>query len=154
MASTAPIPSECSLEHIDTNHSFARCDSWAWARTLWSTFALDADGRLDLKKLKQAMDKEPDRPTVICLMAGDLNTGAADPFEGVCALAKERNAWVHVDGAFGLWMNASPEHRESLRGVELADSWATDGHKWLQLPFDHGFAFIPRPRSHTRRPCR
>jgi glutamate/tyrosine decarboxylase-like PLP-dependent enzyme len=109
---------------------------------------LDADGRLDLKSLKDAMDAEPDRPTVICLMAGDLNTGAADPFEEVCTLARDHNAWVHVDGAFGLWMNASPEHRETLRGVELADSWATDGHKWMQLPFDNGFAFVRDREAH------
>lgn len=110
--------------------------------------ALDADGRLDVKSLKRAMDGAADRPTVICLMAGDLNTGAADPFEEVCTLARERSAWVHVDGAFGLWMNASPEHRETLRGVELADSWATDGHKWMQLPFDSGFAFVRDREAH------
>lgn len=109
---------------------------------------LDAAGRLDLNSLKRAMDETPDRPTVICLMAGDLNTGAADPFEAVCTLARERGAWVHVDGAFGLWMNASPEHREVLHGVELADSWATDGHKWMQLPFDSGFAFVRDREAH------
>ena len=110
--------------------------------------ALDADGRLDVKQLQQALDEAPERPTVISLMAGDLNTGAADPFEDICALAHERGAWVHVDGAFGLWMNASPEHRASLHGVELADSWATDGHKWMQLPFDHGFAFVRDREAH------
>lgn len=110
--------------------------------------ALDGDGRLDAASLERAMDQDADRPTVICLMAGDLNTGAADPFEAVCRLARERKAWVHVDGAFGLWMNASPQHRASLRGVELADSWATDGHKWLQLPFDNGFAFVRDHEAH------
>ncbi|MEM8931852.1 MAG: aminotransferase class V-fold PLP-dependent enzyme [Acidobacteriota bacterium] len=109
---------------------------------------LDADGRLDVPSLERAMDAEPDRPTILCLMAGDLNTGAADPFEAVCALARERQAWVHVDGAFGLWMNASPTHRDALRGVEQADSWATDGHKWLQLPFDNGFAFVRDREAH------
>jgi len=110
--------------------------------------ALDGDGRLDVPSLKSALDEDPDSPTVICLMAGDLNTGAADPFEEVCALARERKAWVHVDGAFGLWMNASPQHRGDLRGVELADSWATDGHKWMQLPFDNGFAFVRDREAH------
>ena len=109
---------------------------------------LDADGRIDLTCLEAALDAAPDQPTVICLMAGDLNTGAADPFERACALAHARGAWVHVDGAFGLWMNASPRHRDALRGCELADSWATDGHKWLQLPFDNGFAFVKDREAH------
>jgi glutamate/tyrosine decarboxylase-like PLP-dependent enzyme len=109
---------------------------------------LDVDGRLDLGSLEIALDVAPDRPTVVCLMAGDLNTGAADPFEEACTLAHERGAWVHVDGAFGLWMNASPHHRDMLRGCERADSWATDGHKWLQLPFDNGFAFVKDREAH------
>ncbi len=110
--------------------------------------ALDADGRIDVVSLEQRLDAEPDRPTIVCLMAGDLNTGAADPFEAVCALAHARGAWVHVDGAFGLWMNASPRHRHVLSGCERADSWATDGHKWLQLPFDNGFAFVRDREAH------
>lgn len=109
---------------------------------------LDSDGRIDLDRLEVALDEAPDRPTVLCLMAGDLNTGAADPFEEACALAHARGAWVHVDGAFGLFMNASPKHRDCLRGCELADSWATDGHKWLQLPFDSGFAFVKDREAH------
>jgi len=109
---------------------------------------LDGDGRLDLDSLATALEAEPDRPTIVCLMAGDLNTGAADPFPEACSLAHATGAWVHVDGAFGLWMNASPEHRHVLRGCELADSWATDGHKWLQLPFDNGFAFVKDREAH------
>ncbi|MEQ9400413.1 MAG: aminotransferase class V-fold PLP-dependent enzyme [Longimicrobiales bacterium] len=112
------------------------------------TVALDADGRLDVSALEHALDAEPDRPTVVTLMAGDLNTGAADPFPEACAAAHARGAWVHVDGAFGLWMNASPRQRACLDGVEQADSWATDGHKWLQLPFDHGFAFVKDREAH------
>ena len=112
------------------------------------TVALDGDGRLDLGGLERALDADPDRPTVVCLMAGDLNTGAADPFAEACALAHARDAWVHVDGAFGLWLMASPTRRGMLDGCELADSWATDGHKWLQLPFDHGFAFVRDREAH------
>lgn len=110
--------------------------------------SLDAAGRMSVEALKAALESEPDTPTIVCLMAGDLNTGAADPFTEICALAHEHGAWVHVDGAFGLWMNASPKHRHSLDGVELADSWATDGHKWLQLPFDNGFAFVRDKEAH------
>ncbi len=110
---------------------------------------LDQDGRMDMRSLESKLDEDPNAPTIVCLMAGDLNTGAADPFEEACALAQARGAWVHVDGAFGLWMNASEDHRACLRGVELADSWATDGHKWLQLPFDNGFAFVKDREAHN-----
>lgn len=109
---------------------------------------LDTDGRIDLRGLAAVLDDEPEAPTIVNLMAGDLNTGAADPFEEACALAQERGAWVHVDGAFGLWMAASPTHRAALAGCERADSWATDGHKWLQLPFDSGFAFVRDAEAH------
>lgn len=110
--------------------------------------ALDAEGRIDLAALEAALDADPDAPTIVCLMAGDLNTGAADPFPEACAAAHARGAWVHVDGAFGLWMNASPSRRGILEGVEQADSWATDGHKWLQLPYDNGFAFVRDAQAH------
>ena len=109
---------------------------------------LDGDGRMDLGALESALAEAPERPTVLCLMAGDLNTGAADPFREACELAHAQGAWVHVDGAFGLWLNASPRHRSALDGCELADSWATDGHKWLQLPFDNGFAFVRDREAH------
>ena len=109
---------------------------------------LDADGRLDLAGLQASLAEEPDAPTVVALMAGDLNTGASDPFEEACTMAHGTGAWVHVDGAFGLWMNASDERRDCLRGCEAADSWATDGHKWLQLPFDQGFVFIRDSEAH------
>ena len=109
---------------------------------------LDVEGRIDLIALERAIDEHPDAPTVVCLMAGDLNTGASDDFEAACAIAHRRGAWVHVDGAFGLWLNASERHRAQLHGCDRADSWATDGHKWLQLPFDHGFAFVRDRDAH------
>ncbi len=111
---------------------------------------LDGDGRLDLASLRRLLEEGGDAPTVVTLMAGDLNTAVADPFREACAIAHEHGAWVHVDGAFGLWMNASEKHRHVLHGVEDADSWATDGHKWMQLPFDNGFAFIRDRDAHRR----
>jgi aromatic-L-amino-acid decarboxylase len=78
----------------------------------------------------------------VVLQAGDLNIGAFDPFAELIPIAHEHGAWVHVDGAFGLWVAASPKHRHLLRGVELADSWTNDGHKWLNTPFDCGYAFV------------
>lgn len=81
-------------------------------------------------------------PTIVCLQAGNLNTGAFDPFEPLVDRAHESGAWVHVDGAFGLWAKASPPLAPLARGLERADSWATDAHKWLNVPYDCGIALV------------
>jgi glutamate/tyrosine decarboxylase-like PLP-dependent enzyme len=81
-------------------------------------------------------------PTIICAQAGNVNTGAVDPLGAIAERARERGAWVHVDGAFGLWAAASPSLRAHVAGIELADSWATDAHKWLNVPYDSGLAFV------------
>jgi glutamate/tyrosine decarboxylase-like PLP-dependent enzyme len=78
-----------------------------------------------------------------------VNTGAVDPLGEACDLARRHGAWIHVDGAFGLWAGASPRTRHLVEGVELADSWACDGHKWLNVPYDSGFAFCARPDVHA-----
>jgi glutamate/tyrosine decarboxylase-like PLP-dependent enzyme len=106
-------------------------------------------GGIRLEALTSSLDRSADRPTVVCLQAGDLNTGAFDPFERACALAHAARAWVHIDGAFGLWAATSARYRHLLAGVDQADSWATDGHKWLNLPFDSGFVFVADPASHS-----
>ena len=82
------------------------------------------------------------RPALICLQAGNVNTGAFDPAEEVCQIARESGSWVHVDGAFGLWALCSREYAHLARGMPLADSWATDAHKWLNVPYDSGLAFV------------
>ncbi len=110
--------------------------------------AADGDGRMRMDGLAAALRRAEDGPTVVWLQAGDLNTGLFDPFDEACALAHATNAWVHVDGAFGLWAAASPRYRPLLAGVERADSWATDGHKWLNLPFDSGFVFVAHAAAH------
>src|SRR5450631_4869783 len=84
-------------------------------------------------------------PTVLCLQAGNVNTGAFDPFAALIAPARAAGAWVHVDGAFGLWAKTSAQLRPLTQGLEQADSWATDAHKWLNVPYDSGFAFVPAP---------
>jgi glutamate/tyrosine decarboxylase-like PLP-dependent enzyme len=89
-------------------------------------------------------------PTIVCLQAGNINTGAFDPFDAICAAAHEAGAWVHVDGAFGLWAQASPRLARLSHGVELADSWATDAHKWLNVPYDSGLAFVREPGALPR----
>ncbi|MDH3431874.1 MAG: pyridoxal-dependent decarboxylase, partial [Gammaproteobacteria bacterium] len=84
-------------------------------------------------------------PTIVCTQAGNINTGAFDPIVEVCKAVKPHGAWVHVDGAFGLWAAASPSHRYLTDGMEQADSWATDAHKWLNVPYDSGIAFVAQP---------
>jgi glutamate/tyrosine decarboxylase-like PLP-dependent enzyme len=81
-------------------------------------------------------------PTIVCVQAGNVNTGAVDPLRELCAYAHEAGAWVHVDGAFGLWAAAAPSLAHLVEGAERADSWATDAHKWLNVPYDSGLAFV------------
>jgi glutamate/tyrosine decarboxylase-like PLP-dependent enzyme len=101
---------------------------------------VDSQGRIRADSLPRLAG-----PAIVCLQAGNINTGAFDPFEAICAPAREAGAWVHVDGAFGLWAQASTQLARLSRGVELADSWATDAHKWLNVPYDSGLAFVREP---------
>ena len=110
--------------------------------------ATDDQSRLIPAALEDELKNQPDGPTLVLLQAGDINIGAYDQFERVIPIAKRYGAWVHVDGAFGLWAGATPKLRHLVKGVEAADSWATDGHKWLNVPFDSGFAFVADPESH------
>ena len=86
-------------------------------------------------------------PIIVCLQAGNLHSGAFDPFEEAITMAHERGAWVHIDGAFGLWAGASPSLRPLVRGFEAADSWATDAHKTLNVPYDCGIAIVAEPSA-------
>ncbi len=111
--------------------------------------ATDDQGRMRADALRAALPDD-DRPLIVCLQAGNVNTGAFDPFEGIIDAVREQDgAWVHVDGAFGLWAAASPDLRPLLAGVQSADSWATDGHKWLNVPYDAGFAFVADAAQHA-----
>jgi glutamate/tyrosine decarboxylase-like PLP-dependent enzyme len=109
----------------------------------------DRAGRMLPTALRDGLWRRPEAPTIVCLQAGDINTGIFDPFAEVVPVAHEQGAWVHVDGAFGLWAAASERHRHLLAGAEGADSWATDGHKWLNVPFDCGFVFCAHPLAHA-----
>jgi len=109
--------------------------------------ATDENGRLRKATLDRAL-KESDSPTILVLDAGDLNIGAYDPFAELIPLAHEAGAWVHIDGAFGLWARASPRYRHLADGVERADSWATDAHKWLNTPQDNGIAIVRNREPH------
>ncbi len=84
-------------------------------------------------------------PTIVCIQAGNVNTGAFDPASTICAWAHASGAWVHVDGAFGLWAATTPRRSHLTAGFEKADSWATDAHKWLNVPYDSGLVFLRQP---------
>jgi len=109
----------------------------------------DVDGRLIAHALEKAL-AEGDGPTIVCAQAGEVNTGAVDPLQEICHLSHDAGAWVHVDGAFGMWAAAAPTLRPLVAGVEHADSWATDAHKWLNVPYDSGLAFCAHPAAHRR----
>jgi glutamate/tyrosine decarboxylase-like PLP-dependent enzyme len=98
---------------------------------------VDSQGRLVLSELPRM-----EGPTIVCVQAGNVNTGAFDPIGEICDLAHAAGAFVHVDGAFGLWARASREQAHLGEGIERADSWATDAHKWLNVPYDSGIAFV------------
>ena len=105
---------------------------------------VDADdqGRIDPVALRQSLEDAPDGPKVVVLQAGNVHSGAFDPFEEAIAAANDHEAWVHVDGAFGLWAAASPAYSPLTVGCAEADSWATDAHKTLNVPYDCGLAFV------------
>ena len=107
----------------------------------------DAQGRIQIAQLEEVL-RDVDRPVIVCAQAGEVNTGAFDDLPAIVELCRETGAWVHVDGAFGLWAGASPSLRHLTEGSERADSWATDAHKWLNVPYDSGLAFVAHPDSH------
>jgi glutamate/tyrosine decarboxylase-like PLP-dependent enzyme len=107
----------------------------------------DAQGRMRADLLAATLG-DLHGPAIVCAQAGNVNTGAVDPLASICDAAAERGAWVHVDGAVGLLAAASPSHRHLLAGLERADSLAADAHKWLNVPYDCGLAFITHPDAH------
>jgi len=109
----------------------------------------DGQGRMDAAALAATLEGL-DGPTIVCAQAGNVNTGAFDPFEPIVeAVGRRPNAWLHVDGAFGLWAGASASLRHLVEGIDGADSWATDGHKWLNVPYDSGIVAVRDPAAHT-----
>jgi glutamate/tyrosine decarboxylase-like PLP-dependent enzyme len=108
---------------------------------------MDAQGRMQVAALRRALE-QGEGPAIVCAQVGNVNTGAIDPVGEICELAHGHGAWVHVDGAFGMWAAASPRLRHLVVGVERADSWATDAHKWLNVPYDSGLVFCAHPEAH------
>jgi glutamate/tyrosine decarboxylase-like PLP-dependent enzyme len=109
--------------------------------------AADGQGRMRADALAGAFAGSAE-PTIVCAQAGNVNTGAFDPLEAIADVTGRHGAWLHVDGAFGLWAAASASLRHHVRGVERADSWATDAHKWLNVPYDSGLVVVAHPAAH------
>ena len=105
------------------------------------TVAVDGQGRMRPEAIPALTE-----PAIICIQAGNVNTGAFDPATEICAIAKASGSWVHVDGAFGLWAAACPDRAHLAAGISAAQSWATDAHKWLNVPYDSGIAFVADPQ--------
>ena len=116
-----------------------------------SITSIDADdqGRMRSDVLREALAGN-DGPAIVCAKAGEVNTGSCDPFEPIADAAEEAGAWLHVDGAFGLWAAASPRYAHLVAGAERADSWSVDAHKWLNVPYDSGIALCAHPDDHRR----
>lgn len=111
-------------------------------RTRVTSVPVDKQGRMRLDRFPTLAG-----PTIVCVQAGNVNTGAVDPIAEIVTRAREVGAWVHVDGAFGLWAAATPSRAALVAGMELADSWATDAHKWLNVPYDSGLAIVRDPHA-------
>jgi glutamate/tyrosine decarboxylase-like PLP-dependent enzyme len=103
---------------------------------------VDDQGRMKLNNFPKI-----EGPAIVCTQAGNVNTGSFDPIKEICEIAHQSNAWVHVDGAFGLWASVVPSKKYLTEGITLADSWATDAHKWLNVPYDSGLAFVKDPEA-------
>ncbi len=113
------------------------------------TLATDDLGRIVPADLERALGESTD-PAIVIAQSGQICTGATDPFNAIAPMVRAAGGWLHVDGAFGLWAQAAPGRRHLSAGIELADSWGTDGHKWLQTPYDCGFAIVRDPAAHRR----
>lgn len=112
--------------------------------------AAGPQGAIDINDLAKVLADEPTMPTIVVLQTGNVNTGACDDLRAAIGLARTvEHSWVHVDGAFGLWAAACPQTRALTDGIELADSWCTDAHKWLNVPYDCGLVFCADPSAHV-----
>lgn len=145
MSGSPQIRVFCGLRHATIDRALRLLGFGVQAIT---KLAVDARGGLVPSALDTALRGSDRQPAVVVLQAGDVNTGAFDDFETLIPIARRHDAWVHVDGAFGMWAAASPRFDRLVRGMERAHSWATDGHKWLNVPYDCGYAFVAERDAH------
>lgn len=127
---------------------FAALRYLGFGRSQIETVAADAQGAMDPRDLGRRL--ADGGPALVIAQAGQINTGAFDPFEEIAAHCRRAGAWLHVDGAFGLWARACPDRYRLTRGLERADSWASDAHKWLQAPYESGFVIVRDRAAHRR----
>jgi glutamate/tyrosine decarboxylase-like PLP-dependent enzyme len=113
------------------------------------TVPADKEGRIRIKNV-QSVTSGAEGPTILCLQAGNVNTGAFDSFEEIIDFAHSKNIWVHIDGAFGLWARANTQFKHLTAGVQKADSWSVDAHKWLNVPYDSGMVIVKNSEAHKR----
>ena len=138
--------SASSSEASDTSRSTARCGCSGSGRLRSSSLPSTTRAGCSADALREAL-RGSAGPAIVCAQAGNVNTGASDPFTAIAEACEGAGAWLHVDGAFGLWAAASPRFEHLVEGVERADSWATDAHKWLNVPYDCGRRLLPASGS-------
>lgn len=145
LAGSPPIRVLCGVRHATIDRALRLL---GLGDSSLQTLATDASGALLPAALEAALRGLNGSPAIVLLQAGDVNTGGFDHFESLIPIIRRYGAWAHVDGAFGLWAAASPKYDGLLKGSGEAHSWATDGHKWLNVPYDCGYAFVAEPQAH------
>jgi glutamate/tyrosine decarboxylase-like PLP-dependent enzyme len=145
LAGSPPISIYCGIRHASIDRSIRLL---GFGDVSLKPLHTNASGELSPNALEHAMQESAGSPALVLLQAGDINSGGFDDFETLIPIANKYGAWVHVDGAFGMWAAASPRYDRLVRGMAKAHSWATDGHKWLNVPYDCGYAFVAEPDAH------
>jgi glutamate/tyrosine decarboxylase-like PLP-dependent enzyme len=145
LAGSPPIRVFCGVRHATIDRALRLL---GFGDLSLETLGTSPSGALDPAALENALKESANSPALVLLQAGDVNTGGFDDFQALVPIAHKYGAWAHVDGAFGMWAAASPRYKHLLNGVADADSWATDGHKWLNVPYDCGYAFVAKPEAH------
>ncbi len=143
-----PIRVICSdQKHVTVNRALRNL---GFGTNCMINISTDSSGKMNIDDFETEITKDLTIPTLVLLQAGDLNTGIYDDFTRIIPIARRGNSWIYIDGAFGLWATASQRYKYLTEGVEAADSWATDGHEWLNVPYDSGYAFTGHPEAHRR----
>ena len=145
MAGSPPVTIFCGERHTSIDRAVRLL---GFGDASLRTLETEPTGALNPAALERALQNLSGEPAIVLLQAGDINTGNFDNFEALIPIARSFGAWTHVDGAFGMWATASPRYEKLVRGMENAHSWATDGHKWLNVPYDCGYAFVAEPEAH------
>ena len=145
MAGSPPITIFCGVHHATIDRTLRLL---GFGDASLRPLAVNAQDQLEPAALESALRELKGKPAIVLLQAGDVNTGGFDDLEALIAIARKFGAWAHVDGAFGMYAAVSPRYDALTRGMEKAHSWATDGHKWLNVPYDCGYAFVAEREAH------